>query len=783
MRTNQINCANKYAVAQIKGGRYRIIRRYCNRNDCPACAERHRKETMDAIIEAVDTHKLGYMLTISPPNIKTNNSSDGYKEYCKQISDFFTSLSKLNYNTFCATRNRYPSNNQANNLKRYNKYVSDLRSQLLLYFFSKSRYKKEGYEEFAAKHPIAQKRMCEKVEKIIKRLQESQFLYIRVAELSSLRKLTKSGLPLHFHILCNSDVADIANMFIPGSSVASGIYDVETLAKYMTKTFNYATYSMWENLFGRVQKRITSSQIGGKPIVSIAQKKEGKRKEKYKIVSTFSYHGVMPKSVFTDRAQLDMAINQCILNDDTEHDFTMLKEKYQKELRENIKKEYISGNMHNVDALIEKCAEKLQREADQSIYLHAFLKLIEPMVKQNFLNNFDALSAKSKPILNKRQQEAINMFGEGDKLMVLTGVAGTGKSYVVSSLPQFYDFSGKKIIVTSLSQIICDQLAGKLKKSLDDIGVSASVSAENVCRLLRCADDDTFSPLKPCRETYIDADLLIIEEASLLSFQMLYKLLSYVPKECKILILGDPYQLGNYHSQYTVFDIFSRIKFNAEVELTTVKRQSSGGAVLDLSTQIRKGVDYRKGLLKISEQLSYDRIKELHSQGYTFLCATNEERKNIERMISDGYRLKKGAEIMITRNYRRYGITNGMFCTVSKLTDSTVILARPGGSKVTIPLSDRRFKYASADVMTVHKSQGNEFDKVALIILDSKSLDIIDQRMLYTAVTRAKKEIKILINSQDIRSAMALLSQDKRTTDFALLKKAIRENIPSLALS
>ena len=108
---------------------------------------------------------------------------------------------------------------------------------------------------------------------------------------------------------------------------------------------------------------------------------------------------------------------------------------------------------------------------------------------------------------------------------------------------------------------------------------------------------------------------------------------------------------------------------------------------------------------------------------------------------------------MISRNDSALGLFNG---------DIGIALERDDGLRVWFPMPDGSIKsvqpsrlpeHDTAWAMTVHKSQGSEFDHAALI-LPSRSVPLVTRELVYTAITRAKRQLSIYADEQVLTQAV-----------------------------
>jgi exodeoxyribonuclease V alpha subunit len=146
-----------------------------------------------------------------------------------------------------------------------------------------------------------------------------------------------------------------------------------------------------------------------------------------------------------------------------------------------------------------------------------------------------------------------------------------------------------------------------------------------------------------------------------------------------------------------------------------------------------------------------------HFNAFRVLCAHRHEADAINQALCDGDagRPFDGMPVMITRNDALLQLFNG---------DIGLVLADPldGMLKVCFPggngwrwISLRRLQaFVPAWAMTVHKSQGSEFDQV-LLVLPADDSPVLTRELLYTGVTRARQRVALWANEVTLRAAIA----------------------------
>lgn len=392
--------------------------------------------------------------------------------------------------------------------------------------------------------------------------------------------------------------------------------------------------------------------------------------------------------------------------------------------------------------------------------------------------------------LSKEQNEALDKVGRwiedsnGSQVFHVFGYAGSGKTTIAKEFRKkirgtvlFAAFTGKAAFVMrqngclgadtlhSLIYLPSSKSLARLKelqaKYVEEMkgqkrqGILASFKTqidkekENVKRPSFSINHE--SSLK-------DAELLIIDEVSMVSKQMAEDILSF---GVRVLVLGDPAQLppvkgGGYFTKVT-----------PDVMLSQVHRQAANSPILAAATSVREGkglfgcpLVVGKGKLSIEDLAEFDQI----------LVGTNASRKAINKQMREhlGYPTElpvAGDRLICTKNDRDTGLLNG--------SQWTVLDAHPddGLGRVSLHLDSPEtnqkiyveahsapffgeepnfyeirdaqcFEYAYA--MTVHKAQGSQFNNVLLI--DESSVFPEHQRRswLYTGITRAAKQLTII---------------------------------------
>jgi exodeoxyribonuclease-5 len=267
------------------------------------------------------------------------------------------------------------------------------------------------------------------------------------------------------------------------------------------------------------------------------------------------------------------------------------------------------------------------------------------------------------------------------------------------------------------------------------------------------------------RDRYEPVDLLVVDEVSQIDATLGHHLLA---RGIPIVTFGDSVQLPPIDGQPAFFD-----RFSIDAELKDVHRQALNSPVLRLATQIRED-----GLLPKSEDYDTDTLLRAD----VILCAMNETRQRMNFTIRrKWFDVRRKAELPIVaervvclRNDHGAGIWNGTLWEVKQVTQRGELLEldlfdeHEGHQSVLAPavcftepesvdihklprhLTPMDFGYA----LTVHKSQGSEWPRVAVLDetrdprfrLMSANMPLAEfrRRWLYVAVSRAREQVDVI---------------------------------------
>ena len=392
-------------------------------------------------------------------------------------------------------------------------------------------------------------------------------------------------------------------------------------------------------------------------------------------------------------------------------------------------------------------------------------------------------------------------------LFVLTGGPGTGKTTTLNAIIDI--FERRKSVISLAAP------TGRAAKRMTEL---TGRESRTIHRLLEVEwGDDDKQTFQRNERNPLEADVLIVDEASMLDSLLFESVLRALKLNCRLILVGDVNQLPSIGAGNVLGDIISSGRFNT-VELKKVFRQAKESAIITNAHAIINGTECdlsnkTKDFFFINTASTHDaanKILELCCErlgaAYGFdplkniqvICPSRKldtGTANLNNLLQScinpqsdkpqlsykGVYFRTGDKVMqIKNNYdiewekdngeRGYGVYNGDVGFITLIERAT--------GRIEIRYDDRVAKYCFEDIeelelayaITVHKSQGSEFDCVVLPVTGIPGR-LMYRNLLYTAVTRAKK---LLVIVGDKQTFYKMASNDKKTLRYTLLSDLLK---------
>jgi exodeoxyribonuclease V alpha subunit len=361
--------------------------------------------------------------------------------------------------------------------------------------------------------------------------------------------------------------------------------------------------------------------------------------------------------------------------------------------------------------------------------------------------------------LDDAQKAAVAQVLESG-VSLLTGGPGTGKSRTVAAVVKLLRAKGSEVALAAPT--------GRAAKRLEELTDHPAVT---VHRLLGA--QGTTGGFSRNEEWPLDADVIVVDEASMLDVELTAALLEACPDGTHLLLVGDPAQLPSIGPGHVLGDLIDSGAVPV-TELTTLYRQAEGGAIARLATAVRGGelppvdspdrevvVVPATGSAEASRRVvqlvtdSIPRALGIDPAGVQVVtpvhrgpAGTIELNKALKNQLNPGdgtvFGFDVGDRVVATANHldlEPTGFANGEVGVVTGTGDGSLTVDFSSGP-VTVTgnaLPDLRHGWA----ITVHRAQGSEWPGV-VVVLPPEAGGMLSRPLVYTALTRAQKHLSIV---------------------------------------
>jgi exodeoxyribonuclease V alpha subunit len=375
------------------------------------------------------------------------------------------------------------------------------------------------------------------------------------------------------------------------------------------------------------------------------------------------------------------------------------------------------------------------------------------------------------------------------KLLVITGGPGTGKTTLVRAVVQILTRKGRRLALAAPT--------GRAAKRLAE---ATGAEAKTIHRLLEF--DPRSGVFQRQRQFPLEADTLVVDEASMLDCQLIWQLLEATPNTSEVVLVGDVDQLPSVGPGRVLADLIDSGQVPV-VELTKVFRQAAESSIVRNAHRIRRGElpeltqqdrdsDFffinRKEpdeIIRTLEHLVTERIpgsfgfdpraeiQILTPMRRGLLGTENLNRMLQELLNPDGApveaargRLRAGDRVMQIRNNYDLEVFNGDIGRIAGTDKSS--------GQVHVDFDRRRVEYEPTDLdeltlayaCSVHKSQGSEYPCVILPI-HTQHYILLQRNLLYTAVTRGQRLVVLVGDPRALAVAVSNAKPQARFTRLA----------------
>lgn len=398
--------------------------------------------------------------------------------------------------------------------------------------------------------------------------------------------------------------------------------------------------------------------------------------------------------------------------------------------------------------------------------------------------------------LSAKQKEAIQAINSNN-VVIITGGPGTGKTTIIKNVIDIYKSHGKKVVLCAST--------GRAAKRMTEMTGEEAKTLHRLLEIGKIEKDNEFTIMN-YEVAPIDADVIIVDEASMVDIYLMNYLLNGIYQGTKLILVGDTDQLPSVGPGSVLKDIINSERIKT-IFLDEIFRQAAQSKIIVNSHRVNDGEYFldkeeQEGLKddffyikEKSQDIMLDQIISLckgrlkNFGDYDFfeniqilsptkkgLLGTKELNKRLQEELnpsSDEKKEKKVGEVIFREGDRVMQVKNNYDIYWEKgntlsLTyeNGTGIFNGELGKIVKIDFLNKQIKilfddekeawYAFSDMdqiehayaITVHKAQGSEFDVVIMVVTQSSAM-LLTRNLLYTGLTRAKK-LLILIGNDNV---------------------------------
>jgi exodeoxyribonuclease V alpha subunit len=414
----------------------------------------------------------------------------------------------------------------------------------------------------------------------------------------------------------------------------------------------------------------------------------------------------------------------------------------------------------------------------------------------------DYIVIDSTEEIDKQWQAALAFLFH--KRYIISGGPGTGKTTTVIRMLLIYQqlYPKNKIALAAPTGKAANRLIHSineykgLETSADNKQSELSVSTQTLHRLL--GFNPQTNKLKYNQDNPLPYDLLIIDEASMLDISLTQALLKALKPSAQLVLIGDKDQLpaveaGNVfadlcrmHNKTTApINLYENIDNNNDIntidvpnytELTKNYRFSHGSSIAHLSNAlIKHDFTQFKSLVEqplfnwypeLNKEEKQQKLKQWYqaipeNETALLLSPTNFGENSVDalnqlatELLHKNKTKSEGVPVMVTKNDYTLNIFNGDIGHMRWLDNKWQLEMSIDNTVQHIQL-DAIHHWQIAHAISIHKSQGSEYDHILIAIPDNLENELLTNQLLYTAITRAKFSITLWASEQIIKKIMA----------------------------
>lgn len=495
-----------------------------------------------------------------------------------------------------------------------------------------------------------------------------------------------------------------------------------------------------------------------------------------------------------------------------------------------VSREIIENEIINLKVEEEISVEK--RDEEEWVYLNSFYRAEDNIATRLMIidtsKNVKKISHFEKELKNIEKQEEIELSDKqkealkavnDNNVCVITGGPGTGKTTIIKSIIDLYKTKGKKVVLCAPT--------GRAAKRMTEMTGEEAKTLHRLLEIGKTGDESQNIDID-LNVQMIDGDVIIVDEMSMVDLFLMNYLVKAIYQGTKLVLVGDVDQLPSVGPGSILKDIIDS-ELITTIRLDKIFRQAAKSKIVQNAHRVNDGQNFVKKdeIEELKNDFFYinesnkDRVLEnvlslckdrLKNYGdYEFFrniqvitptkkgaLGTKELNQALQKTLNP---VKKGKQeksigdtiyrmgdkvMQIKNNYDiiwNKGKENGTGVFNGEL--GRIVDIDPADGAIKVKFDDEKevwYEYADLEqlehayAITVHKSQGSEFDVVVMPISQSSPM-LLTRNLLYTAITRAKQLLIIISSDRVIQFMIQNADSKKRNTGLEYkLRNLIKPN-------
>lgn len=439
---------------------------------------------------------------------------------------------------------------------------------------------------------------------------------------------------------------------------------------------------------------------------------------------------------------------------------------------------YYLKEMYESESLIVKRFRLLSHEKD------LITKDIDSKIKE--IEEFFGI------VYNEEQLEAIKESYQ-KKFLIITGGPGTGKTTIMKAITELYRQMNKLDYSSLQEKIALLAPTGRAAKRMTE---TTLLRASTIHRFLKWQKETNKFQVNEYNKSKVE--FVIIDEASMIDTYLMASLLKGISANCKIVMVGDDHQLPSVGPGQVLHDLIQSEKLPV-IKLTELYRQGKDSNILSLAYDIRQGTINEK-IFNVGDDLTFiksspdqvinnileitDTYKDLSYKDFQILCPMyktiagideinnhiqkkfNKKAKDKKEIAASEVIYREGDKVIQLTNMPDENVYNGDIGIIKEIKTSPkkeIIIDFDGNIVKYTPSNFANFRLAYA--ISIHKAQGSEFEVVIIPIVKNFN-KMLYRKLIYTGVTRSKKKLYLIGDTEALKTAVNNTSADVRRTSI-----------------